>query len=65
MTQSTRDNGRVRTSRPTRPPASYWPLPPDQPMTVCARCACPVPATDKAQRTHREFHAQVDQADPR
>jgi hypothetical protein len=62
-------NGRRRPSRdpdyrPTRP-AAFWPLPPDQPLTVCGRCAAAIPATDKAQRTHRDHHAQVDAGDPR
>ncbi len=64
MTQTTRHNGRVRTSRPTRP-AAFYPLPPTQPLTVCGRCCAVIPASPKAERTHREFHAQVDQADPR
>jgi hypothetical protein len=59
-------NGRRRQSRPSldpdrRPthPAAFWPLPPEQALVVCGRCACPVPATDRAQQLHRQWHEQV------
>jgi hypothetical protein len=59
---TTRDNGRVRTSRPRpRPtrPGGFWPLPPDQPLVVCSTCAGPVPATDRAQALHRQWHEHL------
>jgi hypothetical protein len=62
-------NGQRRPSRdpdwrPTRPD-DFWPLPPNQPMVACCRCGCPVPATDRAKRIHREHHATVDAGLPR
>jgi hypothetical protein len=62
-------NGHRRPSRdpdwrPTRP-NGYWPLPPDQPMLVCGRCSCPIPATDRAQEVHNRHHEAVDAGLPR
>jgi len=47
--------------KPTRPakPNGFWPLPEGQALLVCGRCACPVPATDKAQQLHRQWHEQL------
>jgi hypothetical protein len=67
--QPARSNGRRRPSRdpdrrPTHP-SGFWPLPEGQALVVCSRCACPVPATDRAQQLHRAHHEQVDAGDPR
>jgi hypothetical protein len=66
-------NGRLRPSRPSldpdrrrsTEPTGFWPLPPDQPLLICSRCACPVPATEKAERIHRQHHETVDAGLPR
>jgi hypothetical protein len=49
--------------RPT--PSGFWPLPPDQPLTVCGRCSAAIPDTERARVGHRRFHEQVDGHDPR
>lgn len=60
-----RPSSRVPTSRPAPPPPGFWSLPPDQPLTVCSRCSAVIPATERAQRGHRQHHEQVDSHDPR
>jgi hypothetical protein len=51
--------------RPTPPSTGFWPLPEGHPLTVCGRCCAAIPASDRAQQGHRDFHAQVDSHDPR
>jgi hypothetical protein len=68
MTQTTRDNGARRASRPTcdpgyrptRPaqPNGFWPLL-EHGLTVCAACASLVPASERAQQRHRQWHEQL------
>jgi hypothetical protein len=61
-------NGRRRPSRPDRDPdrrptpdphVGFWPLTDVQALLVCGRCACPVPATERAQQVHRSWHEQL------
>jgi hypothetical protein len=69
------NNGPARPSRATLDPdrrptpevvlAGFWLVPPGTPLVACDRCACPVPATAKAQRIHMEHHATVDAGLPR
>jgi hypothetical protein len=51
--------------RPSSPSPAFWPLPEGHLLTVCGRCCAAIPASDRAQQGHRDFHGQVDSHDPR
>ncbi len=46
---------------PTNGPGpAFWPLEPTTTgVVVCDRCCCILPATDRAQQTHRAWHEQT------
>jgi hypothetical protein len=51
--------------RPTSTPAGFWPLPEGHPLVICGRCCAAVPASDRAQESHRRHHEQIDGHDAR
>jgi hypothetical protein len=72
LMQRTRSNGARQAvkdldpdRRPTPPLTGFWPLPEAHPLVVCGRCCAAIPATERAQRGHRQFHEQVDGHDAR
>jgi hypothetical protein len=57
-------NGR---GRPSRDPGyrrslsatPFWPLPTGHELTVCSRCSAVVPASERTQARHKNFHETI------
>jgi hypothetical protein len=65
LMRDTRSNGarppvnRDPDRRPSFPAPAFWPLPDGHQLTVCGRCCAAIPASDRAQQGHRQFHEQL------